>query len=49
MEVTLLFKDRQGKQRCFSKSFKNESHFENFVDYMERLGYKYQGRYENSI
>ena len=51
MEVTyiVVMKDRHGKQRSFPKSFKNEAHFENWVDYMERLGYKYQGRYENSI
>lgn len=48
MEVVVLLKDRQGKQRCFLKSFKNEAHFENWVDYMERLGYKYQGRYEKN-
>lgn len=46
MEVVVLLKDRHGKQRSFPKSFKNEAHFENWVDYMERLGYKYQGRYE---
>jgi hypothetical protein len=45
-DCTVVFKDRFGKQRSFQKSFKNQSHFENWVDYIERLNYKYQGSYE---
>jgi len=51
MEVTyvVVMKDRHGKYRSFPKTFKNEAHFENWVDYMEvKLGYKYCGRHENN-
>lgn len=48
MNCVVLLKDRFGKYKSFPKTFVDESHFENWVDYMERLGYKYCGRYENN-
>lgn len=49
MNFVVLLKNKFGKQKSFPKTFKNEAHFENWVDYMEnKLGYKYCGRYENN-